>query len=140
MAFIFCILIATLAQVSHAEETLAFIVNKDNPAASISETELKDYFFKRKTTWKDGTIVRFIDRKDSPERKLFLSKYLQQTADEVDLYWIGQKLYSGNSAPVQAASEGMVIQFVASFRGAIGFISSGKPPTNDKVKIIRVDQ
>lgn len=119
---------------------MVFIVNAENPAESISSKELKDYFFKRKPQWPDGSPVRFIDRNESPERKLFLEKLLRQTSEEIDTFWIGQKLYSGNSAPVQAASQSMVIYFVATFKGAIGYVSSASAVTDKKVKVIKVTE
>lgn len=117
---------------------ITIIVHKENTAEKIKVADLADYFLKRKRHWPNGTQVRFIDRKPSPERKIFLEKILKKTAEEVDLFWIGQKLYSGDSAPVQSDSDKMSIHFVATFKGAIGYVSSRTVIDNENVKEIKI--
>jgi ABC-type phosphate transport system substrate-binding protein len=96
-------------RIAFAVDGLVFIVNADNPVTSVSKQEIKDLFYKRKGQWPNGATVRFIDKTDSPERKLFLAKILEKTGEDVDTYWIAQKLSSGNSAPIQASSDRMVL-------------------------------
>jgi len=106
-------------------EGIAFIVNAENPVKVISNQELGDIFLKKKREWSDGSSIRFIDRKDgSPERNLFLSQYIGRSLRDVELYWIGQKLYSGNAAPIQVASDQNAEMMVSSFRGGIAYVSS----------------
>lgn len=122
-----------------AQEDIVFIVNAENPVASITTSELRDYFFKRKRSWPDGTSVRFIDRSlDSSVRQTFLKTYLNKKSEEIDMFWIGQKLYSGDSAPLQEPSDSLAIRFVESFKGAIGYVASGTDLEEHKVKVIKV--
>ncbi|MGE3684072.1 MAG: hypothetical protein AB7G93_20315 [Bdellovibrionales bacterium] len=123
---------------SAAADSIVFIVNIENPAVNITEKRLNDYFLKREKVWPDRTPVRFIDRTESSERKVFLSSILNKSTGELDEFWIGQKLYTGDSAPVQSASDSMSIQFVSTFKGAIGYISSKTPLRSKSVKIIEV--
>lgn len=124
-----------------AQEPLVFIVNADNPVQSLSVSDLRDYFFKRKRTWPDGTSVRFIDRATaSPLRQEFLQSYLKRKPDDVDMFWIGQKLYSGDSAPLQESSESMTIRFVESFKGAIGYVAASTDLTDRKVKVVQIER
>lgn len=119
---------------------LVFIVNAENPETTVSAAEVRDYFFKRKRSWPDGTGVRFIDRATgSAVRQEFLRSVIKKRADEVDMFWIGQKLYSGDSAPLQEATDSMAIRFVESFKGAIGYVSPTTDLTGRKVKVIKVD-
>jgi ABC-type phosphate transport system substrate-binding protein len=121
-------------------QEVAFIVNAENPITALSKDQIKDYYYKRKRTWPDGTAVRFIEAGSrSPVRKQFVTKYLGSTVNDADLHWIGQKLYSGDSAPLQQNSESMIIQFVANLKGAIGYVSSTTPITNKKVKVLQVE-
>jgi ABC-type phosphate transport system substrate-binding protein len=107
-----------------ADETLTFIVNESNPLTEISKTELSDLFLKRSRHWANGTVVRFIDQRDrAPERAVFITDYLKKSNHELELYWIGQKLYTGDSAPLQVSSDNAVISLVQSFPGAIGYVS-----------------
>lgn len=119
---------------------IVMIVNKDNPVTSLSINEIKDYYFKRKRHWPDGSSVRFIDRSPGVAvREIFLKKILDKTSEDVDLFWIGQKLYTGDSAPLRETSDSMTIQFVSSFKGALGYISPTAVLPLNNVKIIKVE-
>lgn len=121
------------------ENKVFFIVNRDNPVSKLSATQIADYFLKKNRTWEDGETVRFFDRLEgSLERKHFLSSILKRSSREIDSFWIGQKLFSGDSAPVQVDTDKMTINLVARFRGAISFVSS--PPDESKsVKVIQIE-
>lgn len=121
MPFFFGILL--LASFARAEG-IALIVNAQNPVETLSRTQVADYFLKRTKIWSDGVPLRFFDRADgSEERKKFLQDYVRKTARDVELYWIGQKLYSGHSAPTQVNSDSMIEIMVSKFPGAIGYVS-----------------
>src|ERR1700722_17989953 len=91
-----------------AESGLVFIVNRDNPVGSITREDLIDYYEKRKRLWPDGSPVRFIDRETgSSERARFLKECLMKTESDVDLFWFGQKLHSGDAMPIQIRSESL---------------------------------
>jgi ABC-type phosphate transport system substrate-binding protein len=125
--------------ISARAEDLVVIVNAENPVTEASPAEIRDYFLKRKRTWPDKSDVRFIDRTPADSlRKLFLTNIINKTSRDLELFWIGQKLYSGDSAPLQEADEKMVIDFVGTFKGAIGYISSTTALTSKKVKALRV--
>ncbi len=126
-------------RLSQAESGIVIIINAQQPLDSISNEAISNYYFKKKKQWPSGTNVRFVDHgADSAVRKAFLSKVLKTAASEVDLFWIGQKLYTGDSAPLKVRSDAMVIQFVASFPGAIGYISPETDLKNTKVKSIKI--
>ncbi|OFZ29509.1 MAG: hypothetical protein A2622_07210 [Bdellovibrionales bacterium RIFCSPHIGHO2_01_FULL_40_29] len=134
----FFILFYSCLSLARADD-ITFIVNENNPATSISRAELVDYFFKKKRKWPDGTSVRFLDRKnDSLVRKVFLSEYLNKSSEDVELFWIGQKLYSGDSAPLKESSDSMALQFVKSFKGAISFVPEQAAFDAEGIKIIQV--
>ncbi len=116
-------------QLSYAlADDLEIIVNEKNPVTEISPEQISDYFFKRNRSWPNGMPVRFFDHRDeSDERKVFLSTVLRKTSREIELFWIGQKLYTGNSAPLQITSDTMTASLVARFPGAIGYVSSTFP-------------
>jgi ABC-type phosphate transport system substrate-binding protein len=120
--FIFSISLQT--NVVRAEE-ISIIVNVSNPINEITDEQLAHFFTKRTRTWPNGTPVRFFDHRDESEtRKIFLNTVLRRSARDVELFWIGQKLYTGNSAPMQISSDTMVASMVSRFPGAIGYVSS----------------
>jgi ABC-type phosphate transport system substrate-binding protein len=123
-----------------AHENLAILVNADNPTSQLSDDELRAYFLKKRKVWPNGAGVRFIDREpNSLLRKTFLKTVLHQTPEEVDMYWIGQKLYSGDSAPLQEGSETMIVQFVASFKGALAYVPASFSTSVKGVKVIPIE-
>lgn len=132
-AIIFTLLIA----VSTARaEGISFLVNAENPVTSQTRAEVADYFLKRVKQWPDGIPLRFFDRVDgSEERRTFLKEILKKSTRDIELYWIGQKLYSGHSAPSQVSSDLMTEIMVSKFPGAIGYVSNDYVPTRSVKKI-----
>lgn len=141
LAIVFAMITIVISSaLAEQEDHVVIIINKDNPVSTLTVDEIKDYYFKRKYRWPDGSSVRFIDRSpDVPVRKIFLKDYLDKSNEDVDLYWIGQKLYTGDSAPLRETSDSMTIQFVSSFKGAIGYISQTASKSLTSVKIIKVE-
>lgn len=138
IALITLLLLSSLS--TAANESLMFIVNGQNPVTQLTAEELRNFYFKKKRRWPDDTSVRFIDRSPgSPLRDAFLRNYLRKTGSDVELYWIGQKLYTGDSAPLKEASDEMTMQFVSAFKGAIGYVSTGANLGTKNVKAIKVE-
>lgn len=103
---------------------LVVIVNTSCGITSLSADEISDYFFKKKHEWPDHTRVRFIDQKDSAKaKKLFNQNILKKSTRQIELFWIEEK-NSGQSAPIQAPSDELVISLVGTLKGSIGYVSS----------------
>jgi len=125
---------------TRCDTPIVFIVNSANPATSVSKLDLIDYYKKRRRVWPDGSAVRFIERNiGSAERRTFISGILKQSENDVDLFWLQQKLLTGDSAPIQVSSDDLVIEMVRSFQGAIGYISSDLKPIGTGVKTIEIN-
>ncbi len=124
-----------------AASDIVVIVNEKNPVSSIKSSELVDFFMKRTRNWPNGDTVRFFDYRDeNVNRKVFLKKFVQKTSREVELYWIGEKIYTGNIAPIQITSDSMMTSMVSRFPGGIGYVSSKyKVPKNVKIIEIKKD-
>jgi ABC-type phosphate transport system substrate-binding protein len=104
--------------------SVIFIVHPENPLKELSTQEVSDFYFKRNRYWPDGTKVRFFDQKSSsPERLWFIQKILKKTPRELDLFWIGEKNFNGQGAPIIAPNDDMVVSSVATVPGAIGYVS-----------------
>lgn len=103
---------------------IRLITNEANPYSSLTRSQVRDYFLKKNKQWPNGVGVRFFDRNDdSEERKIFLREILRKTQREVETFWIGQKLYTGHSAPTQVSSDSMMSSMVSRFPGALGYVS-----------------
>ncbi len=122
--FIAALLFSAAGSWAFSAENVVVIVNQKNAESSISEKKLQDYFMKKDRIWPSGDAVRFFDhRDDNKNRQAFLDKYIQKTSREVELYWIGEKIYSGHIAPIQITSDSMMAKMVSRFPGGIGFVS-----------------
>ncbi len=121
-----------------AQSEIKFIVNASNPVPSITNEQVQDFYLKRVRVWPDGIPLRFFDRREgTPERKTFISQHIKKTPRKIDQYWIGQKLFSGDSAPTQLPSDSLTVALVSRFAGGIGYVSGDfKGATG--VKIIEV--
>jgi ABC-type phosphate transport system substrate-binding protein len=132
--------LCSLPHMANCDSPIVFVVNNSNPATSVGILDLIDYYRKSRREWPDGAPVRFIDRNvGSAERQAFLREVLKQSESDVDLFWLGQKLRSGNSTPLQVPSDDLVIEMVKSFQGAIGYVSATKKLDGMGVKPIRVN-
>lgn len=120
-----------------AEQAIVFAVNKENPVTELTVNDVSDYYFKRRTRWADGAKIQFIDQRDGSARKESFLTLIGRTQRDLDLFWIGEKNFSGQSAPLQAPSDTMVLSMVGSLAGGIGYVSADKAAT-DKVKLITV--
>jgi ABC-type phosphate transport system substrate-binding protein len=120
-------------------EELVFIVHASNPSSEISANDIRDYYFKKKRRWPSGESVRFIDRSlTSHIHDIFVRNILRKSNSDVELFWIGQKLYTGDSAPLRENSDASTVQFVSTFKGAIGYVSSNSVISDPNVKTIKV--
>lgn len=115
-------------------DEIVFITNQNNSISKITKHELLEYFMKKDRTWPDGTAVRFFDhRDDNKSREIFLKKFVGKTSREIELYWIGEKIYTGHIAPIQITSDSMMVRMVARFPGGVGYVSKKyKLPKNIK--------
>jgi len=119
---------------------IVFIVNDQTQVSTLSVADLKSYYYKQKRMWPDGTAVRFIDRGPGSEvRRTFVSKILNISNEDLELFWIGQKLYSGDSAPLQQPSQALTLQLVATLKGSISYVADGTPLPAKGVKTIKVE-
>jgi len=119
-------------------DEIKFIVNLENPVTEIDIKELVNLYEKKMTRWPDDTSVRFIDRElSTPERKIFLNRYLHRSETEVGLFWLDEKIHSGSSAPIKIQSDNLVLEMVSTFKGGIGYVSASKP-IDREVKVIKI--
>lgn len=120
-------------------EAVTFIVNESNPIDTISRSALSDLFLKKERYWPNSSLVRFIDReKGRAERDYFLKNVLGMSQRQLDQYWVGKKLYAGDSAPLKAQTDSMALRLVHQLEGGISYISDSTEIQNFNVKPIKV--
>ncbi len=120
-------------------EKPVFVVNKQNPIGALSADEVRDYFLKRRSQWPDGTPVRFIDwQAGHPLRTSFLDQIIKKSPRELEVFWVREMQYRGNSAPIKVATPDMVIAFVSRLAGAIGYIPERATIRSTRVKRVEI--
>lgn len=135
MPFIFMLLISF----STYAQGIVFIVNENNPITHLTAFQISEIFMKRNRSWPDATPIRFFDREnDSSARRIFLKNVLKKSSRELDQYWIGQKLYTGNSAPVQVEKDSIAMSLVSRFPGAISYVLSTNFKDRKGIKKIEI--
>jgi len=113
------------------------IVHPQNPVASVGRAFLADLYLKRATRWEDGELARPIDqRADSAARRVFSESVLKRSVAAVKRYW-QQRIFSGRDLPPpELDGDEAVVSYVASHRGAIGYVSGNAKL--DKTKLVAV--
>lgn len=116
-------------------EVLAVIVNKSNPAASLSQNELRPIFQTTKKAWGFGEDAIPINLpEDSPLRNDFDQAVLGLDPERVARYWTDRKVRGGARPPVRVPSTAAVMRAVATKVGAVGYVRLSE--VNNSVKVV----
>jgi hypothetical protein len=100
------------------------IVNKANPAASLTAKQVKAHFLKNPATWADGSKVRPVDRAaGNADRAAFLAQVLGMSDPELERYWISRQYATAEEPPPKVKDDAEVIALIDSAAGGIGFVS-----------------
>ena len=117
---------------------LAIIVNANNTTSEMSKSEVKlIYLRKIKKRWPgiNKNIIP-VDRKDLPEtKKIFLSKLLNMTEQDMNRYFTEREYMNAEMPPVTLSSDAEIIEYVANNIGAIGYVHTGSLNVENKTKV-----
>jgi ABC-type phosphate transport system substrate-binding protein len=118
-----------------ASEVLAVIVNKANPASSLSQNELRPIFQTTKKAWGSGEDAIPINLpEDSPLRNDFDQAVLGLDPERVARYWTDRKVRGGARPPVRVPNTAAVLRAVATKPGAVGYVRLSE--VNNSVKVV----
>lgn len=108
-----------------AEAPFKVIVNRENPIASTTKSELSRLFLKKASSWSDGSRVSPVDLVEhSHLRAAFSSGILGRPVRAVKAYW-QQRVFSGADVPPpEFPTESDIVEYVESHAGAIGYVSA----------------
>jgi ABC-type phosphate transport system substrate-binding protein len=120
------------------KKVIAVIVNKKNPAISLSRSEMRDIFLKRRQTWPSGdTIVPINGKTRSAIREAFEKLVLGMSPREVGAYWVKQAVTGRATPPRQIGSCDLARRMVAVLPGAIAYIELSR--VDDTVKVVKIN-
>ena len=116
-------------------ESLAVIVNNNNPVTSLTKTNIAAMYRGEELHWSDGGRIKLVNREiASPVRDVFYENVLNAKSNQ-------QFFRQGTPVAVQSLiqrSEEAVIRFVSAIEGAIGYVRLSK--VNDNVKVVFILQ
>ncbi|HZC25331.1 MAG TPA: energy transducer TonB [Candidatus Binatia bacterium] len=100
------------------------IANGSVKADSISVDDLRSVFLVTRKTLKDGSPVVPVLNKSSATHEAFVETYLHRDVDELRTYYQGLVFTGKGSMPREFGSDAEVAIFVASTKGAIGYVDA----------------
>ena len=122
------------------EPTIVVIVNKANPAMSLSASELRPIFQTTKMSWGSGGEATPLNLpSENKLRQEFDQAVLGLDPDRAARYWKDRKIRGGARAPKQLPTTGAVVAAVAADASAVGYVNAGDTTPGVKVvaKIVR---
>jgi phosphate transport system substrate-binding protein len=126
-------------QAALPKQSLAFIVNRENPVENISMAELRTVFLGERSHWPNGRRITLVMMEPGrPERDTLLRDVCRMSESDLRRRYL-QGLLTGEvlvSPKTLASSEG-VRKFVFNVPGAIGYLRP--EDVDDSVKVIRID-
>jgi len=128
IAFVLCA--ATLCQA----RDLAIVVNKSNPASSVTAPELEKLLKAATQNWPDGKRVKvFLTDPGSAETKAMVQRAYKMAPAEI------KSLAEAHKADIQVvASDEIVLTMVSENPGAIGIVNVYS--INSQVKVLKVEE
>jgi phosphate transport system substrate-binding protein len=126
-------------QAALPKQSLAIIVNRENPVENISMAELRTVFLGERSHWPNGRRITLVMMEPGrPERDTLLRDVCRMSESDLRRRYL-QGLLTGEvlvSPKTLARSEG-VRKFVFNVPGAIGYLRP--EDVDDSVKVIRID-
>jgi hypothetical protein len=114
------------------------IVNPSVTGKRIPRKMLADIFLKRTIRWGDGSPITPVDLSlTSPVRARFMEHALEMTKEGLNAYWL-REIGNGRYPPVAKETDDLILAFVASRSGAIGYVAP-ETPVPDNVKVVEVE-
>lgn len=127
------------APLSAADDSvLVVVVNPKNSRDNISAKELRQIFLGQKTTWEDGSpVVPLNFPASASERTLFDAIILRMSSEQVDTFWMDQKIRGVAKAPPEVPSSILLQRVVAQTPGGIAYVRAKQ--LTGIAKVVAVD-
>jgi ABC-type phosphate transport system substrate-binding protein len=118
---------------------LVVIANRSVPEKVLDADALRMVFLRKRLTWSSGhNAVPINQPPGSPARLAFDSTVMGFDANQTAHYWIDARIRSGTQPPSSAPTDALVIRFVATLAGAIGYVSADKAGPDQNI-VARVE-
>lgn len=104
------------------EKRVVVIVNKDNPAVSISPADIKRVYLGKLGELGGTRVVPINQTLDSDIAKAFLGTHVNMDATAYKEYWVAQQVKGAGVAPMIQKTSLNVRTMIAQLPGAIGYV------------------
>ena len=126
------LLLLTASLLLGAEEPLVIIVHPQSGVTLLTQQEATNIFMGRQKCFASGLVAMPMEQTQPGVRTQFYRLLLHRAPAEVSAYW-ARLCFSGQARPpLQAKNSEDVLAFVATHRGAIGFVEQAKLDTRVK--------
>ena len=135
IAAVVAILIASQATPSIAQsDAYVIVANKQLSGNSINKAELKGIYLRELLTWGNGggEIVPV----DLANASGFYQKLFGKSSVQMQAYWLNMRIKYSVSLPVSKKDPEGVKQYIATNKGAIGFLKTSD--LDDRVKVLKL--
>jgi ABC-type phosphate transport system substrate-binding protein len=132
--------VALLVVLSAAQnDTMAVVVNKDNPLSQVSLPELRQLYMGEQRFWKGRLAVTALMRvAGSRERAVALKVLFRMSESEYKKYWVNRVFHGeASAAPPELFSNGSAQDAVASIPGAVALVPVSE--VSPRVKVLKID-
>ncbi len=126
-------------EAAHPKQSLAIVVNRDNPVENMSMAELRSVFLGERSHWPNGRRITLVMMEPGqPERDEVVRDVCRMSESDLRRRYL-QGLLTGEVlvSPKTLASPVGVRKFVFNVPGAIGYLRP--EDLDDSVKVIRID-
>ncbi|KGJ97596.1 hypothetical protein [Colwellia psychrerythraea] len=131
-------LICTLLSISvHAQESLAVVVNKENPVDELSRSELIDLFMGKYVAFPNDEKAIPVELKGEHEIKIeFYQNLVGLPLSRVNAYWSRLRFTGRKRSAVFQSNESDLIAFIIANEQAIGYLPESQITADLKVVYI----
>jgi len=123
-------LFSSMLEVEAADEEILIIVNKEISIKSLSLNTLIDIYTNNRTKWDNGEKIYVSMLKKGPVHDAFSNQLIGMAPRKLISIW-KKVIFTGIGTPPKVLnSEAEMIQYVATTKGAIGYISASTSAEN----------
>jgi len=124
---------------AHAKESLAIIVNRENPLDNLSMSELRTIFLGERTHWPNGRKITLVTMEDGHAEGVAIARDVCRMSEADLRRRYLQKRYTNEMLvpPKTLVTPKFVREFVFNVPGAIGYLRP--EDVDDSVKVISID-
>lgn len=117
------------------EESVVIVVNKNNPVASLSRSQVIDIFMGKDVSFPDGSIAIPVElEEDNYVKVTFYQQLVAMPLSSVNAYWSRLSVTERKRTTVFQESEQEIIRFILANTQAIAYLPINQ--VNDNLKVV----